>query len=75
MSTGYAVLGLGMVAAGPITNLYGARAARGGAAALCALAALLGVLLLRGVETDEPERENEAAPGVPQPARVPVARD
>lgn len=75
MSTGYAVLGLGMVAAGPITNVYGARTAWGAAAALCAVASLLGFVLLRGVE------EARAADGAPQPlrapepARIPVARD
>jgi MFS family permease len=47
MSTGYAVLGLGMIAAGPFTNEFGARAAWITAAGLCAAGAAVGVFLLR----------------------------
>ena len=76
MSTGYAVLGLGMVAAGPITNVYGARAAWGGAAVLCAVAAVLGFVLLRGVEELRHASDDEPEALVPrEAARVPVARD
>jgi MFS family permease len=48
MSTGFAVLGLGMIAAGPFTNEFGARAAWITAAGLCAAGATVGVALLRG---------------------------
>ena len=75
MSTGYAVLGVGMVAAGPITNVYGARTAWGAAAALCAVAAFLGFVLLRGVEESRGVDVEPEAPRAPEPARIPVARD
>ena len=75
MSTGYAVLGLGMVAAGPITNVYGARIAWGIAAALCAVAALLGFVLLRGVEDRRGAVAEVEGSVPPEPARVPIARD
>jgi MFS family permease len=48
MSASYLVLGLGMLAAGPFINEYGARAAWGVAAGLCAAGALVGYALLRG---------------------------
>jgi MFS family permease len=50
MSTGYAVLGLGMVGAGPLTNAVGARDVWGIAAGLCTLAAIAGVVTLAGFE-------------------------
>ena len=50
MSTGYAVLGVGMLAAGPVTNHFGARATWGFAAALCAAGAGVAHVLLRGVQ-------------------------
>jgi MFS family permease len=50
MSTGYAVLGVGMLVAGPATNEYGARAAWAAAAALCAAGAVTGYVLLRGAD-------------------------
>jgi MFS family permease len=53
MSTGYAVLGLGMVIAGPLTNEIGARAVWSMGAAVFALAGLVGFALL-GSEADEP---------------------
>lgn len=64
MSTGYAVLGVGMVVAGPLTNELGARAAWAIAAALCGAGAAAGFVLLRG-------RQGEAAlrPGEPAPVR------
>jgi MFS family permease len=49
MSTGYAVLGIGMIIAGPLTNAIGARAVWGISAGLAAVGALLGYLLVRGV--------------------------
>lgn len=51
MGIGYGVLGLGMIAAGPFTNAYGARAAWVVAAGLCATGATIAVALLR---EDEP---------------------
>jgi MFS family permease len=53
MSTGYAVLGLGMVIAGPLTNEIGARAVWSMGAAVFAVAGLVGFALL-GSEADEP---------------------
>jgi hypothetical protein len=66
MSVGYAILGLGMVAAGPLTNAFGARAVWSGAAGLFALAAVIGFVLVRGVaeEVDRPLAEAAA----PEPA-------
>jgi MFS family permease len=49
MSSNYAVLGLGMVAAGPLTNEFGARWVWGGSACLIALAALVGYAFARGI--------------------------
>ena len=49
MSSNYAVLGLGMVAAGPLTNVFGARWVWGGSACLSAVAALVGFSLARGI--------------------------
>jgi MFS family permease len=52
MSTGYAVLGVGMIIAGPLTNAIGARAVWGISAALAAVGAVLGFLLVRGVNAE-----------------------
>src|SRR5207237_122594 len=49
MSSNYAVLGLGMVVAGLLTNEFGARWVWGGSACLAALAALVGFSLARGI--------------------------
>lgn len=49
MSSNYAVLGLGMVAAGLLTNEFGARWVWGGSACLSALAALVAFGLARGI--------------------------
>ena len=54
MSTGYAVLGLGMIIAGPLTNAIGARAVWGISAGLTAVGALLGFLFIRSVVTERP---------------------
>jgi MFS family permease len=57
MSVGYTVLGLGMVAAGVLTNELGARAVWGISAGLFAVAAVVGFALLHGVTEeglDEP---------------------
>jgi MFS family permease len=60
MSAGYAILGLGMAAAGPLTNALGARAVWGISAGLFALAALAALLVLRGLPSGraapEPQR-------------------
>jgi MFS family permease len=65
MSTGYAVLGAGMVAAGPLTNELGARTTWGIAAALCGLGAATGFVLLRG----RPEADAAVHRGEPAPVR------
>ena len=64
MSVGYGILGLGMIAAGPLTNAFGARAVWIVAAALFALAAGVGLVLVRGVaeEVDRPAAEAQAPP-------------
>jgi MFS family permease len=49
MSSNYAVLGLGMVLAGPLVNEFGARWVWGVSACLSALAALVGYGLARGI--------------------------
>ncbi|HET8651355.1 MAG TPA: MFS transporter [Gaiellaceae bacterium] len=49
MSSNYVVLGIGMVAAGPLTNELGARTVWAVAGGLAAVAALVGALLARGV--------------------------
>jgi MFS family permease len=54
MSTGFGVLGAGMVAAGPLTNEIGARSVWVISAGLCAVGAAAGFALLRGV--DQPVR-------------------
>jgi MFS family permease len=50
MSVNFAVLGLGMVVAGPLTDALGARWVWAVAAALCVVAAAVGYALARGVE-------------------------
>jgi MFS family permease len=60
MSVGYAVLGLGMIAAGPLTNAIGARAMWGIAAGLTAVGAVAAFVLVRGVTTTA--RPAEALP-------------
>lgn len=60
MSFGYGVLGLGMIAAGPVTNAVGARTVWAGAAGLFALAAVAGLLLVRRVPEPVPGAEAEA---------------
>ena len=54
MSTGYAVLGLGMIVAGPLTNAIGARAVWGISAVLTAIGAVVGFLLVRSVTAERP---------------------
>jgi MFS family permease len=52
MSVGYAVLGLGMIVAGPLTNAIGARAVWGISAGLTAVGAVVGFVLVRGVTSE-----------------------
>jgi MFS family permease len=61
MSIGYSVLGAGMIAAGPLTNAIGARAVWGISAGLAALAAAIGLVLVRGVAPRERPRDVVAA--------------
>ena len=49
MSSNYAVLGLGMVAAGPLINEFGARWVWGVSACLSALAGVVGYAMARGI--------------------------
>jgi MFS family permease len=67
MSVGYGILGLGMIAAGPLTNAFGARAVWIVAAGLFALAAVIGLVLVRGV-AEEVDRPAAEAPTPPEPA-------
>jgi MFS family permease len=60
MSVGYAVLGLGMIIAGPLTNAIGARAVWGISAGLMAVGAVVGYVLVRGVTSEA--RSAEALP-------------
>jgi len=49
MSSNYAVLGLGMVAAGPLINEFGARWVWGVSACLVAAAGIVGYGMARGI--------------------------
>jgi MFS family permease len=49
MSSNYAVLGLGMIAAGPLTDALGPRAVWALAGGLCGVAAVIGLAMARGV--------------------------
>jgi MFS family permease len=53
MSSNYAVLGLGMIAAGALTNEYGARWVWGVSACLSALAAIVGYSMARGIRNQQ----------------------
>jgi MFS family permease len=66
MSTGYAILGVGMIGAGPFTNEFGARAAWITAAGLCAAGATVGVALLRSSD----ERPPAGSAATPEPERI-----
>jgi MFS family permease len=54
MSSNYVVFGLGMVAAGPLTNEYGARWVWAAAAVISAVAAVVGYSLARGIRAQVP---------------------
>ena len=64
MSSNYVVLGVGMIAAGPLTDEVGPRTVWALAGALSAVAAIVGLLLARGIVTQahppvEPARQAE----------------
>ena len=61
MSTNYALLGLGMAVAGPLTDAVGARWVWGLAAAAYGLAALLALLFSRGLALAPAERRAKPA--------------
>ena len=62
MSSNYAVLGLGMAVAGPLTDEFGARWVWGVSACLAAFAALVGYLLARGIREERVDRGAVAPP-------------
>jgi DHA3 family macrolide efflux protein-like MFS transporter len=63
MSSNYVVLGIGMIAAGPLTDELGPRTVWAIAGGLAAVAALVGLLLARGVATGARPAEAPAAEG------------
>jgi MFS family permease len=67
MSLGYAFLGLGMIAAGPLTNEAGPRAVWGASAVLLGIASLTGFLLARRVDAEGARVPFRASD--PEPAR------
>lgn len=66
MSSNFAVLGAGMLAAGPLTNAVGPRWVWAAAALIMAVAAVIGLLLARGVDRREAARATPTAPAEPQ---------
>jgi len=62
MSANIALLTLGMVVAGPLTDAYGARWVWGAAAAVAALAGIVGFILARGVREQPQEESIESEP-------------
>jgi len=63
MSSTFAVMGLGMIIAGPLTDRFGPRWLYAGAAAVAAVAALVGSVLTRGIpEAASKETEPEVGP-------------
>jgi MFS family permease len=66
MSSTFAVMGLGMILAGPLTDSFGPRWLYAFAAAAAAAAAVVGSLMMRGAEkaVEAPQLEDEA-PSVP----------
>ena len=67
MSANFAVLGVGMIVAGPLTDAVGARWVWGGAAAICAVASLTGAVMARGFGRASAE-EVPAGAGLPAEA-------
>jgi DHA3 family macrolide efflux protein-like MFS transporter len=72
MSANFAVLGVGMLLAGPATDAVGPRWVWGAAAAIMAVAAAVGWLLARGVREREPEVVTQAPTADPEPAGRPA---
>jgi MFS family permease len=71
MSSNYLVLGIGMIAAGPLTDALGPRTVWAISGALAALAAIVGLLLGRGVVSRaEPAAEPESQPEPVETARL-----
>ncbi len=68
MSANFAVLGLAMIAAGPLTDAVGARWVWGGAAGLAGLAAAVGYVLASGVAS--PRTIDQPLPLAPEPEPV-----
>jgi MFS family permease len=70
MSTNFAVLGLGMLAAGPLTDAFGARWVWAGSALAAAIGAVVGYGLAQGIDSAElrPSPERLVAPTDPMPA-------
>jgi MFS family permease len=65
MSTNFALLGLGMIVAGPLTDAVGARWVFVISAVCAALGALVGFLLLRSAQADAAERDIAPVASVP----------
>ena len=65
MSTNFALLGLGMIVAGPLTDAVGARWVFVISAVCAGLGALVGFLLLRSVRADANERDVAPVASVP----------
>jgi MFS family permease len=72
MSVGYAVLGAGMIVAGFLTDALGARAVWGIAAGLLAVAAVVALVLVRGVKEGV---AHDAVVDVPPPEPQPAAAE
>lgn len=72
MSSTFAVMGLGMILAGALTDRFGPRWLYGAAAAVAAVAALAAALMLRGVPESQAEEEPELEPE-PVPTRAGAA--
>jgi MFS family permease len=66
MSVNFAVLGLAMAVAGPLTDAVGARWVWGAAALLAGIASVTGFLMTRGVSV----RTGEPLPLLPEPEPV-----
>ena len=60
MSANFAVLGLGMIVAGPLTDAVGARWVWAAAAAISAVAAAIGLAMARGIPQERPPEAVEA---------------
>jgi MFS family permease len=74
MGVNFAVLGLGMIAAGPLTDAFGPRWVWAGAAALAGAAAVLGFAMTRGIST---VMHGAGAPPLvvePEPVATPLER-